>query len=163
MYLLLSKRIGNAIKMCDPFKGLPRLPPNAALGATMVNQEEWDRDIGKLRQAGERLGAQFTFASVEPMLEPIDPRGNFPDWVIVGGETGAQPRHLDPEWARSLRVAERRRELRVWHSQGIRRPGLHWWFLPPENAIYSVVYGPGGCFEECRYCGKKRPLVGPAE
>lgn len=103
LYLLLSKRIGNAIRMCDPMAGNRCLPRNAALGATMVNQPEWDRDLPKLKEAGERLGARFTFASVEPMLGPIEARGDLPDWVIVGGESGpgARPMHLD--WARSLR------------------------------------------------------------
>lgn len=103
LYLLLSKRIGNAEKMCDPMKGGRALPENAALGATMVNQEEWDRDIWKLKEAGRILGAKFTFASVEPMLGRIYTRNNLPDWVIVGGESGRTPRHMHPDWARYMR------------------------------------------------------------
>lgn len=103
LYLLLSKRIGNAIKMCDPLAACPLLPRNAALGATMVTQEEWDRDLPKLKEAKRILGAQFIFASVEPMLEPIKPRGEFPDWVIVGGESGRAPREMNPQWARDMR------------------------------------------------------------
>ncbi|WLB69144.1 DUF5131 family protein [Bradyrhizobium elkanii] len=103
LYLLLSKRIGNAIRMCDPMRGGPALPVNAALGATMVNQEEWDRDMPKLKEAGRMLGARFTFASVEPMLGRIFTRNNLPDWVIVGGESGRQPRHMHPDWARYMR------------------------------------------------------------
>jgi len=100
-YLLLSKRIGNAVKMCD---GNP-LPRNAALGATMVNQEEWDRDFPKLQHARYETRALFTFASVEPMLGPIDARGGLPDWVIVGAESGKadEVRRMDPAWAQSLR------------------------------------------------------------
>lgn len=103
IYLLLSKRIGNAFKMTDPLAGNPSLPRNAALGATMINQEEWDRDARKLVDAGKILDARFTFASVEPMLGPIDLRGVLPDWVIVGGESGHHPRPMHPQWARSLR------------------------------------------------------------
>jgi protein gp37 len=103
VYLLLSKRIGNAVKMCDPLAGNECLPGNAALGATMVNQEEWDRDIQKLKDAGDILGAKFTFASVEPMLGPINMRGTLPDWVIVGGETGVNARPLHPMWVRYMR------------------------------------------------------------
>lgn len=103
-YLLLSKRIGNAVKMCDPMAGHTLLPANAALGATMVTQEEWNRDLPKLLSAGRNLGARFTFASVEPMLERIRPYGNiFPDWVIVGGESGRDPRMMSLDWARALR------------------------------------------------------------
>lgn len=103
LYLLLSKRIGNAPKMCDPFYGNPLLPSNCALGATMINQEEWDRDLPKLEMARLYLGARFTFASVEPMLGPIDAHGHLPDWVIVGGESGTQARPMLREWATSLR------------------------------------------------------------
>lgn len=103
LYLLLSKRIGNAIKMCDPSHGNPPLPRNAALGATMATQEEWERDIRKLMNAGQDLGARFTFASVEPMLSAINARGEFPNWVIAGGESGIGARPMHADWVRSLR------------------------------------------------------------
>lgn len=103
LYLLLSKRIGNAVKMCDPMSGNRCLPLNVAIGSTMVNQDEWDRDMPKLKEAGRILGARFTFASVEPMLGRIFTRSNLPDWVIVGGESGASPRQMHPDWARHMR------------------------------------------------------------
>ena len=103
LYLLLSKRIGNAIRMCDVMTGHELLPENAALGATMIDQSEWDRDMPKLREAGLALGARFTFASVEPMLGPIGTRGSLPEWVICGGESGPGARPMHPDWARSLR------------------------------------------------------------
>jgi len=102
-WLLLSKRIGNAIKMCDPMAGNLPLPKNAALGATMVTQPEWDRDAQKLEEARDALGAMFSFASVEPMLGPIDARRHMPDWVIVGSESGRSARPCDLSWVRSLR------------------------------------------------------------
>lgn len=102
-WLLLSKRIGNALKMCDPMAGNPPFPSNAALGSTMISQEEWDRDYPKLKWAGEILGAKFTFASIEPMLGPIYARGDLPDWVIVGGESGNGARPMQANWARSMR------------------------------------------------------------
>lgn len=102
-YLLLSKRIGNAQRMCDPLAGHDPLPRNAALGATMIDQAEWDRDAPKLHEAGAVLGARFTFASVEPMLGPINAHGALPSWVIVGGESGHDARPLHPDWVRSLR------------------------------------------------------------
>lgn len=103
IWLLLSKRIGNAVKMCDPMAGNSCLPTNAAVGATMVTQEEWDRDAPKLEEARDRLGAMFSFASIEPMLGPIDARNHMPNWVICGGESGAHARPMHPDWARSLR------------------------------------------------------------
>jgi protein gp37 len=45
----------------------------------------------------------FSFASVEPMLGPIDARLHMPKWVICGGESGKNARPLYPLWARDLR------------------------------------------------------------
>jgi protein gp37 len=104
-------------------------PPNVWLGASIVNQEEADRDIPKLL----RQPALVHFVSMEPLLGPVDlrtalweccgepdvgaeymgavericcgkpePRDEL-DWVIVGGESGPEARPMHPEWARSLR------------------------------------------------------------
>lgn len=107
IWLLLSKRIGNAVKMCDVARNgsSALLPPNAALGATMADQEEWDRDRPKLHDAAERLGPLFTFASVEPMLGPIaigDLDEWCPDWIICGGESGPGARDMPAAWAEFL-------------------------------------------------------------
>lgn len=99
-WLLLSKRIGNAVDMAVEAGGLP---PNCALGASMANQDEYDRDIGKLFAAGITLGAKFTFVSIEPLLGPISHMDTFPDWVIVGGESGKHARPMNLDWARSVR------------------------------------------------------------
>lgn len=100
-YLILSKRIGNAVKMVERERLL--LPPNVALGATVVTQEEWDRDVPKLKSAARVLEPRYTFVSVEPMLGPIKMIGELPGWVICGGESGSLARTMDPAWARSLR------------------------------------------------------------
>lgn len=95
-WLILTKRIGNAAGMA-PAEGLP---PNVWLGATMVNQPEWDRDARKLLA----VDASVRYVSVEPMLGPItgglDLHGL--DWVIVGGESGHGARPIRREWVDSL-------------------------------------------------------------
>ena len=135
-WLLLTKRIGNAqrlieqalISMGDPatdvMGGWPW--PNVWLGATVVNQEEADRDIPKLLDTP----AAVRFVSIEPMLGDIrlgsflqrSPSQAFVDgrvtpdmpawtrigstaidWVIVGGESGPKARPMRPSWVRSLR------------------------------------------------------------
>ncbi|MBX3490844.1 DUF5131 family protein [Parvibaculum sp.] len=99
-WLLLTKRIGNVLKMID------RLPANAAIGATMVDQAEYDRDSGKLQEVSERLGPAFTFGSFEPLLGPITMHGDVPDWIIVGGETDQgkhKARIAETDWFRSMR------------------------------------------------------------
>lgn len=103
VWLLLTKRPGMIGKLSVDAGGLP---PNAALGATFGNQEEWDRDSSKLAVAGAALHALFTFGSFEPLLGPIKFGGWMPDWIITGGETDqgahkARPQHFD--WFREIR------------------------------------------------------------
>ena len=100
VWLLLTKRIGNAAAMSEAAGGLPW---NVGLGATMPNQFEYDRDRMKLARAKAVLNPLFTFGSLEPLLGPIILDGNAPDWIIVGGESGSGARVMDLEWARSLR------------------------------------------------------------
>lgn len=119
---LLTKRIGNVPSMVHSsgVLGGRGLPPNVWLGATVVNQEEADRDIPKL--VGMSAGVRFL--SIEPMLGPIDLRlmRRAPlwaadgasaicfsserlglNWVICGGESGRNARPMHQVWARSLR------------------------------------------------------------
>lgn len=143
-WLLLTKRIGNARSMLNDaasavaaeFIGAAewdRSPwPNVFLGATVVNQEEAERDIPKLLATPARV----RFLSLEPMLGPVDltrvyairhaapvnvlaPNGcaqhapgyclgDCPwrwralDWVIVGGESGPHARPLHIDWVRTI-------------------------------------------------------------
>lgn len=97
VWLLLTKRIGNVLGMA------PSLPRNVAIGATMVNQEEYDRDRMKLQAVKDTLNPLFTFGSFEPLLGPIILDRNAPDWIIVGGESGPHARPMDLDWARSLK------------------------------------------------------------
>ena len=92
-------------------------PPNAAIGCTVINQEEAARDIPHLLAAKAALKPAFAFLSMEPLLGPVDLRrldtmayrgaeeldaltGDLMDflhckvgkvggidWVITGGET----------------------------------------------------------------------------
>lgn len=96
-WLLLSKRIGNAVTM---------LPADASrwqnvwLGATVANAKEFARDVPKLKA----LPAPIRFLSMEPLLGPmgkIDLDGIH--WVIVGGENAPHPRALNVNWAIEIR------------------------------------------------------------
>jgi len=65
-WLLLTKRIGNAPSM------LPMVRiPNVWIGATVVNQQEAERDIPKLLI----LNAAVLFLSMEPLLGPVNLAG----------------------------------------------------------------------------------------
>lgn len=122
-WLLLTKRIGNVERMLDDIRhGADEDLPvwdyldtmNVWLGATVVNQEEADRDIPKLLA----VPARVRFLSIEPMLGPIDlsstgfeislnglddPVTTNLHWIIAGGESGPHARPAHPDWFRSLR------------------------------------------------------------
>jgi len=128
-WLLLTKRIGNAHKMALAANWPLPWPRNVWLGATVVNQEEADRDIPKLLA----VPAAKRFLSIEPMLSAIDltridvcngdaeiypltgttecvnddgePTDDVPklDWVIVGGESGPGARPMHPDWVCGIR------------------------------------------------------------
>lgn len=137
-WLLLTKRPGMIVKLFDETGRMGEekrrwWPRNAAIGCTVVNQEEADRDIPKLLAAKAALNPAFAFLSMEPLLGPVDltmirgqfwaltqhmnalngygnlsltgiaPLGQSIDWVIVGGESGSNARPTHPDWARSLR------------------------------------------------------------
>jgi len=166
-WLLLTKRIGNlrprlssaASSLLNPMLGPDfshalrdwlsdwldgNPPPNVWLGATVVNQEEVDRDAPKL------LGvpAAVRFLSVEPMLGPINlsmwrDRVEFPSelhWVIPGFESGPRARPGHVEWIRSLvqqckaaGVAVHVKQLgKAVHDDGMSGPGEHW---PTERRV----------------------------
>jgi len=106
-YLLLTKRPQLIIRLSLEAGGLPR---NAAIGATMASQMEYDRDRMKLAEAKSVLSPMFSFASIEPILGRIILDKNAPDWIIVGGETDQgshKARFADPEWMRYLRDQSR--------------------------------------------------------
>lgn len=139
-WLLLTKRIGNALPRIQEaakrkeaygmaaawLHGTP--PENVWLGATVVNQEEADRDIPKLLA----VPARVRFLSMEPLLGPVNlhlklttveerlrvqrelartpnqfqrlnTRGELLHWIIAGGESGPGARPSHPDWYRSLR------------------------------------------------------------
>lgn len=112
-WLLLTKRIGNVNRSLDEAAELMpevlRWPlTNVWIGATMVNQAEYDRDVPKLLATP----ASVRFLSIEPMLGPIDlgylrewtaSNRRLIDWVIVGGESGHKARAIRPGWVESIR------------------------------------------------------------
>jgi protein gp37 len=83
-WLLLTKRPGNIVYLFgetnptlpggrpgdpDPTRAWPR---NAAIGCTIVTQEEADRDIPKLLAAKAALKPAFAFLSMEPLIGAVD-------------------------------------------------------------------------------------------
>jgi protein gp37 len=142
-WVLLTKRIGNVGRMIVEAEQIARAagddlcawmhrwqcgepPENLWLGATVVNQQEANRDIPKLLA----VAARVRFLSCEPLLERIDltnipiggghghhefdpiitanvmKRGdrNAPHvhWAIVGGESGRSAREFSVDAAREI-------------------------------------------------------------
>lgn len=104
VYLLLTKRPQNIVRLADAAGGLPE---NAAIGTTVEDQKRADINLPALQVAKIELRPLFTFGSFEPLLGPIIIRPAFmPDWIITGGETdqgGHKSRLSHPDWFRSLR------------------------------------------------------------
>lgn len=104
VYLLLTKRPQNIVKLSDAVGGLP---VNAALGTTVEDQKRAGINLPALKAAKIETNPLFTFGSFEPLLGPVVvPPAFMPDWVITGGETDqgghkARPSHHD--WFRDLR------------------------------------------------------------
>lgn len=83
---LVTKRIGNARKMLPADWGNGY--DNVWMISTIVNQDEADRDLGKLLE----VPAPIHGISYEPALGRVDwrpwlTRTDRPDWIIVGGES----------------------------------------------------------------------------
>lgn len=72
---------------------------NIWMGVSVEDERVTDR-IDGLR----KIPAAVRFLSCEPLIGPL-PKLNLKgiDWVIVGGESGASPRPMKPEWAESIR------------------------------------------------------------
>lgn len=115
-WLLLTKRPGAFTRLFDWERHDHRFagawPRNIWVGTTAENQEWADARIPSLLE----VPAAVRFVSVEPMLGPVDLSRYLLDiyhegvmacrgvhWVIVGGESGAGARPMNPAWARAVR------------------------------------------------------------
>lgn len=98
----LTKRVGNVLKMLpadwrENFR-------HCGIAATVVTQEECDRDLPKLLAVKREAGVAWVGLSIEPQVELVIPKFSV-DWVITGGESsqrGHSARLYDPAWAREL-------------------------------------------------------------
>lgn len=99
-WLLLTKRPQNISKFAPDTWMVNGFPANVWLGATVENQEEFHRRVPWIRP----LKARVRFLSMEPLLGDVDLNGcDGIDWIITGGESGANYRPANPDWFRSLR------------------------------------------------------------
>jgi protein gp37 len=106
LWMLLTKRIGNARKMLQAM--FPDgVPANVALGLSIPNQDEADRDLPRALAIKQGLGIRRLFLSMEPLLGPVDITRYLAaiDLVIVGGESGRGARSMPDDWAVQIKFA----------------------------------------------------------
>lgn len=167
IWLLLTKRPQNIIKMVESAGGLPW---NVALGTTIEDQERANLRGPALLHARDVLGPLFTFASCEPLIGPLDLFNGDPDprlggveatytligqwwerddpkgapcrtgidWIIAGGESGGDARPAHPDWFRSLRDQCAAADVYFHFKQ--------WgeWRAPAEGEFYNTLRGRAG-------------------
>lgn len=133
-WILVTKRVGNVAKMA-PVDGFGS---NVIILSTIVNQDEADRDLYKLRALKNNDIVRKIGVSYEPALGPVDwsPWIADLDWLIVGAESsqgGALGRDFYIDWARSSIAQCRAASVPVFVKQLGRWPiGLDpAWAVPP--------------------------------
>lgn len=99
-FLLVTKRV-ELVMLLVPDRWLNGFPSNVWMLTTAENQARFDQRIRHLL----RIPAHVHGVSLEPLIGPITlgEHAERLDWVIVGGESGANARPMAAEWARSLR------------------------------------------------------------
>jgi protein gp37 len=113
---------------------------NVWVGVSVENEDYVGR-IDDLR----RIECAVRFLSVEPLLGPIkklELRGIH--WVIVGGESGAGARSMNPEWVRSIREQCLAKNVRFFfkqwggvrkHTTGRQLDGRTWDEMPQNDDV----------------------------
>jgi protein gp37 len=170
-YQILTKRPERMARVVEAFyTDRPGQRPlrHVWLG-TSIENDRWTSRADALRETP----AAVRFVSAEPLLGPL-PSLDLTDidWLIVGGESGAGARPMDPAWARQLRDHARATETAFFFKQwGGRTPkargreldgrtwdefpepqGLRW----PEAALPDLIGRAQGLSPELNASGSSR-------
>jgi protein gp37 len=139
-WLLLTKRPENIRKLWP--EGV--FSENVWLGTTAEDQAHYSRRWPHLATAASEMGGVITFVSYEPALGPLSLTCNgcdsdirahrtpdqggcsgwFPDWVIIGGESGPGAREFQFDWARRVIEDCRSSPIAVFFKQFGSKPAL---------------------------------------
>lgn len=88
--------------------------PGIQIGISAENQEYFDARYPSL----VRIPAAVRFVSAEPLLGPIRlPEARRIQWIIAGGESGAEARPMDPQWCRDLLRQARDQDIAFFMKQ----------------------------------------------
>jgi len=93
-FQVLTKRSRRMLELAPDL----RWAANVWMGVSVENQK-WVHRIDDLR----KVPAKVRFVSCEPLLGPLELDLKAINWVIVGGESGARARPIDPQWVREIR------------------------------------------------------------
>ena len=87
--------------------------PNIRVGVTVESAEYLER-IDFLRE----VPAAIRFLSLEPLLSPLKQMNleNI-DWVIVGGESGPNARHIEKEWVLDIQKQCEKKKIAFFFKQ----------------------------------------------
>lgn len=120
-FLILTKRANVMANHLALYSEL--IPCNVHLGITAENQARLDERMSALSDFKGKL-----FLSCEPLLDKIDitPYADRIDWIICGGETGANARHFSAENCAAL-YAQTRDVKNAYHI------GIPWFFKKRGN------------------------------
>lgn len=118
VFQVLTKRPGRAVAWWNQCESLfpDGWPRNVWIG-TSVETQKYAPRLTVLA----RLPASVKFVSAEPLLERLDLSRWLEDgvlqWVIVGGESGAGARPIDPDWVLDLQGQTERTGVRFFLKQ----------------------------------------------
>lgn len=112
---ICTKRLPNVIRMVPSWWKDWAWPKNVGLLATAVTVEEVRRELPRLVALKREFGIPWVGLSLEPLIEDVHvvleeffDAGLKVDWIIIGGESGADARPFDIGWAvRAVHSASR--------------------------------------------------------
>jgi protein gp37 len=98
---IVTKRVSIVEKRLASI-GVGIWPLHAGLIISVVNQDEFDRDVPRLRALKRALRIPWIGLSMEPLLGRVEGDLSGLDWAIVGMESGAHARHQPNEYAQAI-------------------------------------------------------------
>lgn len=121
-FQILTKRA----ERMEQFVSNHPVPENTWLGVTVEDKKYGIPRIEYLR----RIEVKIRFLSLEPLLEDLGTLDlNGIHWVIVGGESGPNPRQMEPEWAMNIQQQCQQSGVQFffkqwggWGADGKKRP-----------------------------------------
>lgn len=114
IWQILTKRPENVLRMSPPSWG-EHWPSNVWIGTSVGRQVRAEERLPELL----KIPAPVRFASLEPLLEPLNITEYLPglQWVIVGGESGPKHRPFMPVWAEDIRIQAQRYGVAYFFKQ----------------------------------------------